>query len=42
MCHVTPQKNGDLKYERLLGNSSEFIWFGIETLVNAVMKLQVL
>jgi hypothetical protein len=41
MCHVTPQKNGDLRYETLLGNLSEFIWLGIDTLVNAVMNLQV-
>jgi hypothetical protein len=43
MCHVTPQKNGDLKYETLLRNSSELIWLriDIDTLVNAVMNLQV-
>jgi len=41
MCHVAPQKNADLKYETLLGNSSKFIWLRIETLVNAVMNLQV-
>jgi len=39
MCLVTPVKNGDLKYETLLGNSSEFIWLRIETLVNTVMNL---